>query len=179
MSTPLTIISLAVVALLLARDWGHRRVTMLALLRPLIAIVIIPFFAPGWSGSGAGLALEAGGLVLGVAIGLLTFAFMRFSIDDHGQVWSDTGYTYVAIWIAFTAARLIFVYGTEHWFTRQIGSFLVSNHIAVDAFAYSIIFLFIAPILTNRLAILVRTRTLPTPAGAAPAAEARPTSWRR
>jgi hypothetical protein len=179
MSTPLTIISLAVVALLLGRDWGHRRVTMFALLRPLIAIVIIPFFAPGWSGSGAGLALEAGGLVLGVAIGLLTFAFMRFSIDDHGQVWSDTGSTYAAIWIAFTAARLIFVYGTEHWFTRQIGTFLVGNHIAVDAFAYSIIFLFIAPIITNRLAILVRTRTLRAPAGAVPAADARPASWQR
>jgi hypothetical protein len=31
-------------------------------------------------------------------------------------------------------------------------------HIAVHAFAYSIIFVFLAPVITNRLAILVRTR---------------------
>lgn len=84
---------------------------------------------------------------------------MRISIDASGQAWTDAGYPYAAIWIGFTAARLIFVYGCEHWFTRDLGMFLLDNHITVDALAYSILFLFLAPVVTNRLAILVRTRT--------------------
>jgi hypothetical protein len=37
---------------------------------------------------------------------------------------------------------------------------LVDNHISVAAFADSIMFLFLAPVVVNRLAILVRSRTL-------------------
>lgn len=71
-----------------------------------------------------------------------------------------SGYPYAAAWLIFTAARLLFVYGVEHWFTRSVGIFLVDNHISVDAFADSIMFLFLAPVVVNRLAILVRSRTL-------------------
>jgi hypothetical protein len=161
MSTALTIASLAIVALVLARDWGHRRVTLFALCRPLIAAaVILPFVAPGWSASGHGLLLEIAALVLGIAVGLGTAAFMRVSMDVTGQAWTDAGYPYAAAWVAFTAARLLFVYGCEHWFTRGLGMFLVDNHIAVTAFADSIMFVFIAPVVTNRLAIGIRTRML-------------------
>jgi hypothetical protein len=158
MSTVLTILSLAIVVLVLARDWGHRRVTLLALCRPLIAVVIIPFVAPGWSAAGNGLLLEAAALVLGIAVGLLTFAFMKVSVDASGQAWTDAGYPYAVAWVVFTAARLIFVYGCQHWFTRQLGMFLVNNHVPLTAFADSIMFAFLAPVITNRLAIGIRSR---------------------
>jgi hypothetical protein len=171
MSTELTLASLLVVVLVLARDWGHRRVTLFALLRPwLAAAIIIPIVAPGFSASGDGIWLEAGGLVLGVAIGLLTLAFMKISVDAGGQAWTDTGYPYAAVWVAFAAARQILIYGSQHWFTKDLGLFLFDNHISVDAFAYSIIFLFLAPVVTNRLVILIRTRNAifnrPRPAAA-------------
>jgi len=87
MSTAMTFASLAIVVLILARDFGHRRVTLFAVLRPLIAAaIVIPFVAPGWNASGDGLLLEVGALLLGVAVGLLTFAFMRVSVDAAGQV---------------------------------------------------------------------------------------------
>jgi hypothetical protein len=158
MSTALTVVSLAVVALLLARDWGHRRVTLFPLIRPLLGVFIVPFVAPGWNASGNGLYLELGALVLGVAIGMLTFAFIRVSVDEDGQAWTDAGYPYAAIWIGFTALRLLFVYGVEHWFTHSVGVFLIDNHINVNAFAYSIIILFLAPVVSNRLCILVSSR---------------------
>jgi hypothetical protein len=160
MSVALTVLSLAIVALVLARDWGHRKVTLFALLRPLIGVIIIPFVAPGWTASGHGLVLEIAALAVGIALGLLTFAFMKVSVDASGQEWTDAGYPYAAAWIVIAAIRLILIYGTEHWFTRQVGTFLVNNHISVNAFADSIIFLSIGPVVVNRLAILVRIRTL-------------------
>ncbi len=161
MSTAMTFASLAIVVLILARDFGHRRVTLFAVLRPLIAAaIVIPFVAPGWNASGDGLALEIGALLLGIAVGLLTFAFMRVSVDATGQVWTDAGYPYAVAWVVFTVARLIFVYGCEHWFTRELGTFLVGNHIAVDAFADAIIFVFLTPVVTNRIAIGIRSRMI-------------------
>ena len=160
MSSALTIVSLAIVALVIARDWGHRRVTLFALCRPLIAVIIVPFVAPGWSASGNGLLLEAAALVLGIAVGLGTSAFMKVSVDANGQAWTDAGYPYAAAWVVFTAVRLIFVYGCQHWFTRQLGMFLVDNHIALTAFADSIMFAFLAPVITNRLAIGIRSRVI-------------------
>ena len=160
MSAALTLLSLAIVALVLARDWGHRKVTMFALLRPLIAVVIIPFVAPGWNATGHGLVLEIVALAAGIALGLLTFAFMKVSVDANGQAWTDAGYPYAAAWIVIAAARLIIIYGSQHWFTRDLGMFLVNNHISVNAFADSIIFLSIAPVVINRLAIVIRSRSL-------------------
>jgi hypothetical protein len=160
MSTVLTLLSLAIVALVLARDWGHRKVTMFTLLRPLLAVVIIPFVAPGWNASGNGLTLEAVALAVGIALGLLTFSFMKVSVDASGQAWTDAGYPYAAAWIVLAAARLVIIYGSQHWFTRDLGMFLVNNHITVNAFADSIIFLSIAPVVVNRLAIVVRSRVL-------------------
>jgi hypothetical protein len=75
-------------------------------------------------------------------------------------VWTDAGYPYAAAWIVIAAVRLILIYGTEHWFTLAVGTFLVNNHISVDAFADSIIFVSIGPVVVNRLAILVRSRTI-------------------
>jgi hypothetical protein len=160
MSAALTVLSLGIVVLVLARDWGHRKVTLLAVLRPLIGVVIIPFVAPGWSASGRGLVLEVGALAVGVGLGLLTFAFIRVSVDSAGQVWTDASYPYAIAWIVIAAIRLVLIYGTEHWFTMQVGTFLVDNHISVNAFADSIIFVTIAPVVVNRLAIGIRSRML-------------------
>lgn len=171
MSTALTLVSLAVVALVLVKDWGHRRVTVFALLRPLLAAaVVVPFVAPGWDASGGGLAMEIGSVVVGGLLGLLASAFAKVTVDADGQAWTDAGLGYAAVWVAITGLRQLFVYGCQHWYTRDLGRFLFSHHISVAAFADSIMFLALAPIVGNRLAILVRSRR--AAAGAVPAAGA-------
>src|SRR5690348_14774282 len=106
MSTALTLLNVAIVVLLLARDWGHRRVTLFGLLRPVIlAAVVVPFVMPGWDLSGRGLLLILGTAVLGVALGLLTCAFMRVSVDASGQAWTDAGWPYAVAWVVIAGAR--------------------------------------------------------------------------
>ncbi|MBP2705045.1 hypothetical protein JOL79_14610 [Microbispora sp. RL4-1S] len=159
MSAALTLASLAIVAAVLIKDWGHRKVTPLGLLRPLlVAAVVVPFVMPGWDMSGSGLVLEIVGLLAGAAIGVLASSFLKVSVDENGQAWTDAGYAYAAVWIVYTAARQVFIYGCEHWYSRSLGMFLIDNHISVAAFADSIMFLSLAPVVSNRLAILIRSR---------------------
>ncbi|ETK34887.1 hypothetical protein [Microbispora sp. ATCC PTA-5024] len=176
MSTALTLAGLAIVAVVLLKDWGHRRATPLGLLRPLlVAAVVVPFVMPGWDMSGGGLVLEIVGLLAGAAIGVLASSFLKVSVDKDGQAWTDAGVAYAAVWIVYTVARQVFIYGCEHWYSRSLGMFLIGNHISVAAFADSIMFLSLAPIVSNRLAILIRSRrqTVAHPAGRAAAGSAR------
>jgi hypothetical protein len=159
MSSALTLVSIAMVAVVLLKDWGHRRVTLIALLRPLLlAAVIVPFVMPGWDLAGNGLLLELGAALAGIAVGLLACSFMKVTVDAGGQTWTDAGLAYAAVWVTFTAARQAFIYGCQHWFTRDLGMFLIHDHISVNAFADSIMLVSLAPVLANRLAILVRSR---------------------
>jgi hypothetical protein len=85
---------------------------------------------------------------------------MKVSVHASGQARTDAGYPHAAAWVVFTAARLIFGYGCEHWLTTDLGMFLGDHHIAVTAFADSIMFVFLAPVITNRLAIGIRSRLI-------------------
>lgn len=169
MSSALTLVNLAIVAVVLLRDWGHRRVTVWALLRPLLlAAVIIPFVMPGWDLTGNGVLLELAAIAVGALLGVLVSALMRVSVDGNGQAWTDAGFGYAAAWIVVTGARQAFIYGCQHWFTRDLGMFLIDNRISVNAFADAIMFLTLTTVVANRLAILVRARL--SPAGAVDAA---------
>src|SRR5262245_61881711 len=100
MSSALTLVSLAIVAVVPLRDWGHRRVTTFALLRPLLlAAVIIPFVMPRWDLTGHGVLLELAAVVAGGVLGVGVSAFMRVSVDAAGQAWTDAGAGYAAAWV--------------------------------------------------------------------------------
>lgn len=164
----LTLANLAIVALLLARDWGHRRATLFALLRPLLlSAVVIPFVMPGWDFTGNGLLLELATVVVGAALGVCACLFMRVSADASGQVWTDAGWAYATVWVLIAAARQVFIYGCQHWFTRDLGLFLVNNRISVDAFADAVMLLTLTTVVANRAAILIRGRLSARPAALA------------
>lgn len=168
MSTALTVLNIAIVVVLLARDWGHRRITLFGLLRPLIlAAVVVPFVMPGWDFTGRGLLLVVGAAVIGALLGILTCTFMRVSVDANGRGWTDAGIAYAVAWVVIAGARQLFIYGVQHWFTRDVGKFLVDNHISVNSFADAILLLTLGTMIANRLTILVRSRLAAAPATAA------------
>ena len=73
-------------------------------------------------------------------------------------MWTDAGVAYAVVWVVIAAARQVFIYGCQHWFTRDLGLFLIDNRISVNAFADSVMLLTLATMIANRLTILVRTR---------------------
>jgi hypothetical protein len=159
MSVTLVIASLVIPVAVLLVDYGRRRLTTWRILRPFLAIAIIPFVAPGLDLGGRGLLLEVAGVVAGALLGLLAGAAMRVERDPQTSVpMTVAGVAYAAIWLVIAFARLAFAYEAQHSpsFARALGGFLASSHISSTALADSILFLSIAILIALRGSLAVR-----------------------
>jgi hypothetical protein len=152
----------AILAVVLLSDYGVRKITTARLIRPFItAIVIIPFFFKGAAISGNGLLLEVAGLLAGIALGVLAASLMRVFADPAtGRASTKGGLPYCLFWVAVVAARLYFAYGAQHVFSQQLGEWLYTNHITVDALTAAIIFFSVAMLLGRTGALALRARQL-------------------
>jgi hypothetical protein len=162
----------AILAVVLISDYGVRKITTARMVRPFItAVVIIPFFFKGAATSGNGLLLEVAGLLAGVALGVLAASLMRVFADPAtGQPATRGGLPYCLFWVAIVAARLYFAYGAQHVFSQQLGQWLYTSHISVDALTAAIIFFSVAMLLGRTGALAFRSRRLSArqPAASAP-----------
>lgn len=173
MNTSVWIINLAVLIAVLEADLGHRRITWFRVARPLVlSAVIVPIYLKHTVTSGHGLALEVVGAVAGVLFGVAAASVMTVRRDAAtGRAVSDAGVLYAALWIVVIAARLFFVYGSNHIFQNQLGHWMMTEHITKNALTDALVFMAVTMTL-SRTAALVGRAAAAKPASELEAAEA-------
>jgi hypothetical protein len=143
------LLNLFVFAVAMESDAGRRKIGPFRVFRPVVAAATaVPFFFDGMVWSGNGLLLETFGAVLGVPLGLVPMRAMTFEYDRAaGKPYSRAGWTYVLAWLAITAGKVFFSYGSTDLWSVALGRWMADEHIPVESFKAAVIFMNVATML--------------------------------
>jgi hypothetical protein len=152
------IINLVVLGAVCEADLGHRRITFLRLLRPLLLCAgVVALYFKKVDTTGRGLVFEVVLLLLGIALGLTAASLFRV-YRDNGSPWSHAGMSYAALWVAVVGARLAFVYATYH--SLAVDRWLRTQHLSSDTVTDALLFMAIAMVLARTASLRIQARRL-------------------
>jgi len=161
MPTSAIILTAAILFGVLCSDLGRRAITTHRLARPLlVAGGAGAVYLTALATSGAGLAIELAGAGIGALLGLLAASRMRIEHDPAtGRASTRAGAGYALIWIAVAAARLAFIYGSQHWFSAALDSWMLAHHVSADALTDALIVMALAMTSARTFSLVVRARS--------------------
>ena len=125
MTTGELLLNLGVLAFVLASGLGTRPLNRRRFRLPIAIVVIIGIVflrTVPTVGNDVGLDVILG--LVGVAFGALAGCLMAVRRDPaNGALVTTATAAYAALWIAVIGGRILFAYGSDHWFTGGIASF--------------------------------------------------------
>jgi hypothetical protein len=173
MLTNALIVNALVLFAVLEADLGPaRKISRFRLLRPLLmSASIVPLFLQAIATHGTGLALEIGGGVAGVLLGLTAAGMMSIRRQPQtGQLVTRAGAPYAALWFTVIAARSCFSIGAIHWFNHSLATWMVNHQVSGAAITDTLIIMAVAMTLARTLSLAVRASQLHRDAALAPIA---------
>jgi hypothetical protein len=161
------IINLVVLGVVLEADLGRRRIGWFRVVRPLVtALAIGPLFLDKVPTGGHNTQLLAIGLAVGVLLGLAAHLFVSVGYGPvksmrkgtRNRAFSRAGFGYAAFWAVVFGGRLLFIYGSENWFSRSLGQFLTSHQLSGAGLTDALIFMALAMALARSVLLGARGR---------------------
>ncbi len=149
MPSSVWIINLVAFGVLMEADLGRRKIGWFRVGRPLLAaIAVVPLYLTALPTGGNNLALQAVGAGVGVILGAACHLFVSVRFDPTkgktGRAVSRAGFGYAAFWAVIFAARLGFIYGSEHLFSASLGHFLVAHQLSATGLTNALLFMALA-----------------------------------
>jgi len=153
------IIDAVLLAAVLEADVGrHRRIGKFRILRPLgLAAGIIPLYLKAVATTGNGLALEVSAGAAGIVLGLVATRLMRvYRSPSTDAPVSRAGFGYAALWTIVIGARAAFSYGSSHWFSQSLTTWMAQHSVTAAAITDGLIFMAVAMLLTRTIGMAIR-----------------------
>jgi hypothetical protein len=181
------LLNLIVFVVLMESDLGRRKIGWFRVLRPLLTtVLIVPLFLDSIPTNGHNVDLQVVGAAVGLLLGLVAHLFVSVYFDPTkttkrglagqgtggrgtggrgtggqgtgGRPYSRAGFGYAAFWAVIFGARLLFIYGTIHWFPASLGQFLASHQLSGAGLTNALIFMAITMALARSALLGVRAR---------------------
>jgi|SRR5580700_997831 hypothetical protein len=160
------ILNLIVLGAVLEADLGRRKIGWFRVLRPLLtAILICPLFLDSVPTNSHDVALQAVGIGVGVLLGLAAHLFISVGYGPvksrrgtRDRAVSRAGSGYAAFWTVIYGGRLLFIYGTLHWFSVPLGQFMAAHQLSAAGLTDALIFMAVAMALARSALLGVRGR---------------------
>jgi hypothetical protein len=165
------LLNLIVFGVLMESDLGRRKIGWFRVLRPLLTTaVIVPLFLDSIPTNGHNVLLQVVGAAVGVLLGVAANLFISVHFDPaegtkgpagngtSGRPVSRAGFGYAAFWAVIFAARLLFIYGTSHWFSASLGQFLATHQLSGAGLTDALIFMAVTMALARSALLGVRAR---------------------
>lgn len=186
------LLNLIVFGVLMESDLGRRKIGWFRVLRPLLtAALMVPLFLDSLPTTGNNVAIQVIGAAAGALLGLAAHLFVSVYAGPAkpgrgaggrgaggrgaggrgagGRAYSRAGFGYAAYWAVIFGARLLFIYGTIHWFPASLGRFLASHQISGAGLTDALIFMAITMALARSALLAARARAVTRRETAAPA----------
>jgi hypothetical protein len=159
------ILNVVVLAVVLESDVGTRKIGWFRALRPLVTVLaVVPLFVKHPQTAGRGLLFELALAGLGIVLGLVaTLGFLKVFRDSRdGRLKSRAGGAYAAFWTTVIGVRLLFSYGSIHWFSKALGRWLTTNHVTSDGLTDGLILMALALAMARCLRFVLALAATPT-----------------
>jgi DMSO/TMAO reductase YedYZ heme-binding membrane subunit len=169
MTTTEIIVFVGLAALIIATQMGRRRLSARRVLIPLLAVGYVAYqYLHSVPTAGGDLDFEIGLGVAGALCGVLAAGLMTVERDERtGQLVTEAGIAYAALWIAVFGGRLVFAWGATHLWSHQVAQFSVQHAITGSAaWTAAFILMALAMVVTRTVVVGMRALLAPEPLSA-------------
>lgn len=160
MSTADYITYTALFIFILATQLGRRTPTLDRLILPVLIVggVGLKYLQNLPTGTANHL-LEAAGVVVGLLFGVASVALVKVDKDrSTGRAVTTAGWSYAAVWTVALAARMLFAYGSTHWFHTALVQFSISNHISPATYGTFFVLMVLTMITVRTISVIARAQ---------------------